>query len=149
MVLLHLLADQGPAYRKATTYALTFAACYVVWGTVAFLPLKRLDPVVVESQQEEDELEPLFLPFPFTEKQIQPLPYAGAEEEWQSFVKFNADEKLRKRVKDDLNLIVKKAAESNPYTKKWGKTGEGFQLGPSWLIMSFPERPPPEFIRWG
>lgn len=131
------------------TYAITAGVCYVVWASIAFLPLKRLDPLPSPKQDDEDEIEPLFLPFPFTEKQVQPLPYAGAEEEWQSFIKFSKDDKLRKRVKDDLISMVKKAAENNPYTKKWAKTGEGFQLGPSWLIISFPERPPPEFIRWG
>lgn len=131
------------------TWVFTASICYAVWASVAFLPLKNLDLDNLPKQEDEDDAEPLFLPFPFTVKQVQPLPYAGLEEEWQGFIKFSGDEKRRKRVKDELNMLVKKAAENNPYTKKWAEKGRGFQLGTSWLIISFPEKPPPEFVRWG
>lgn len=113
------------------------------------MPLKNLDLRGLPENDDDEEFEPFFIPFPFTETQVQPLPYAGAEEEWQDFVKFNADLAHRAKVKDDLNSLVKRAAENNPVTKKWETTGKGFQLGPSWLIISFPERPPPEFFRAG
>lgn len=122
--------------------------CLYIWDEIAWSPLKNLDPTSLPRDMEK-EVEPLFIPFPFTDRQVQPEPYAGAEEEWQSFVKFNKDTKLRQRVKHDLTVMVKKAAETNPFVKKWAKTGEGFRLGPTWLIISFPERPPPEFVRWG
>ncbi|KAF3764313.1 hypothetical protein M406DRAFT_330657 [Cryphonectria parasitica EP155] len=134
--------------RKAATYGMVAGVCLYVWDEIAFLPLKNLDTRPLPKGLEE-EVEPLFMPFPFTEKQVQPAPYAGAGEEWQSFIEFNKDDKLRQRVKDDLSTMVRKAAEKNNLLKKWTKTGEGFKLGPTWLIMTFPEKPPPEFIRWG
>lgn len=113
------------------------------------MPLKNLDLRGLPEPDDDEEVEPFFIPFPFTETQVQPLPYAGAEEEWQEFLKFNKDQAHRQKVKDDLSMLVKRAAENNPVTKKWGKSGKEFELGPSWLIISFPERPPPEFVRAG
>lgn len=130
-------------------FGFTAAVCFKIWGFVAFLPLKNLDLNNIPDTEDEEDLEPVFFPFPFTVKQIQPLPYAGAEEDWQGFVKFNKNDQLRQRVKDDLSILVRRAAEKNPLTKKWAKDEKDFQLGPSWLIISFPERPPPEFTRWG
>lgn len=135
--------------RKAAIYTITGVFCYYTWVYVATLPFKNLDLRGISETEEDEEIEPIFIPFPFTERQVQPLPYAGAEEEWQEFLKFNKDQVHRQKVKDDLSMLVKKAAESNPVTKKWGKNGKEFQLGPSWLIISFPERPPPEFFRAG
>lgn len=124
------------------------AVSLYVWDEVAFSPLKHLDDRPLPKGVEE-EVEPIFIPFPFTEKQVQPPPYAGAEEEWQSFITFSQNDKLRQRVKDDLSVLVKKAAEKNMIVRRWANKGEGFQLGPRWLIISFPERPPPEYVRWG
>ncbi|ROW04831.1 hypothetical protein VMCG_04805 [Cytospora schulzeri] len=135
--------------RKAAIYSITGIFCYYTWVYVATLPLKNLDLGNLPENDDDEEIEPFFIPFPFTETQVQPLPYAGAEEEWQDFLKFNKDQAHRDKVKDDLSMLVKRAAENNPVTKKWGKNGKEFQLGPSWLIISFPERPPPEFVRAG
>ncbi|KUI70072.1 hypothetical protein VM1G_06550 [Cytospora mali] len=135
--------------RKVAIYSITGVFCYYTWVYVATLPLKNLDLKSIPETEEDEEDEPFFIPFPFTETQVQPLPYAGAEEEWQEFLKFNKDQAHRQKVKDDLSMLVKKAAEHNPVTKNWGKNGKEFQLGPTWLIISFPERPPPEFIRAG
>lgn len=133
--------------RRVAISGLLGIGCYIVWANVAFYPLRNLDPL--DEEERNAPAEPLFFPFPFTTKQVIPLPYAGKEEEWQNFIKFNRDPKLRDRVKNDLIMMVKRAAEKNPYTKRWTKDGETFQLGPTWLIISFPERPPPEFIRTG
>lgn len=137
--------------RRVAFYGMVGAACYMVWDHITELPWRNFDPrpFPKEVLDPDEPVEPLFFPFPFTDKQVNPLPYAGAEEEWQSFIKFNSDKELRRRVKDDLTMLVKRAAEKNPVTRKWAKNGESFQLGPTWLIISFPERPPPEFVRTG
>lgn len=122
--------------------------CFYVWEYVTFLPVKNLDPGVIDKLPDDDEdLEALFIPFPFTDKKIQPPPYAGAEEEWQNFVKFSKDEKWRQRVKDDLKQIIKKAVENNHALKRWA--GSDLRVGPSWLVITFPTSPPPEFTRQG
>lgn len=137
-------------YRKLAVYMIVGGVCYIVWGGVMSKAMAKLEPgpLPFEAPPEKD-MEPIFLPIPFTGKQVTPLPYAGAEEEWKNFVKFNKDEKLKERVRNDLKMVVKRAAEKNPTTKRWAKNGESFQLGTAWLIMSFPERPPPEFVRTG
>lgn len=137
-------------HRRFAIYSLTGIICYYTWAYVATIPLRKLDlKNLPENDDDDEELDPFFIPFPFTETQVQPLPYAGAEEEWQEFLKFNRDSAHRQRVKDGLSMLVKKAAENNPVTKKWATKGKEFQLGPTWLIISFPERPPPEFVRAG
>lgn len=139
------------SFRRLAIYGMVGATCYLVWDHVIAMPWKNFDPrPFPKGVLDPDEpVEPLFLPFPFTDKLVVPLPYAGSDEEWQDFIKFNSDQKLRRRVKDDLTMLVKRAAEKNPITKKWAKEGESFQLGPAWLIMSFPQRPPAMFVRTG
>lgn len=100
----------------------------------------------IDDDEEED---PLFIPFPFTDKQVQPPPYAGKEEEWQSFVAFNNDRDHRNRAKHDLAMLVKKTAENNSQIKRWAKKDLELTLGPNWLIITYPDRPPPEFVRTG
>ncbi|KKY39772.1 hypothetical protein UCDDA912_g00197 [Diaporthe ampelina] len=100
----------------------------------------------IEKNDEEDAL---FIPFPFTDKQVQPPPYAGKEEEWQSFVAFNNDRDHRNRAKHDLAMLVKKTAENNSQIKRWAKKNMELKLGPNWLIITYPDRPPPEFVRTG
>lgn len=126
--------------------------CYYVWDYTIQLPLRNLDQKVweeMDKEEEEEPSEPWFIPFPFTEKKVQSPPYSGKGEEWQGFIEFNADEGRAEHVKDDLRLLVKKAAEKTSRTKKWANPKEGFRLGPSYLILTFPQWPPPEFIRWG
>lgn len=137
------------AYSKIAFYGIVASSCYLVWTRVLEQALAKYDPRPLPIPKSTEEPDPIFLPLPFTEKQVNSLPYAGAEEEWKNFIKFNKDEKLKQRVKNDLKMLVKRAAEKNPATKRWAKNGESFQVGAAWLIMSFPERPHPEFVRTG
>ncbi|KAK2598788.1 hypothetical protein N8I77_012175 [Diaporthe amygdali] len=135
--------------RKFFVYTSTALVCWYTWTTVINLPLKHLDMKDLPEVDEEEEEDPLFIPFPFTDKQVQPPPYAGKEEEWQSFVAFNNDREHRNRAKHDLAMLVKKTAENNAHIKRWGKQGMELKLGPNWLIITYPDRPPPEFVRTG
>ena len=47
----------------------------------------------------QEEVEPFFIPFPGTTKEIKPKPYRGSDPEWQEFVKFSKDQDLGKRVR--------------------------------------------------
>lgn len=98
---------------------------------------------------EKEEVEPMFIPLPFTVKQVKPPPYAGSGEEWQDFIKFNSDHERRKNVKNELRHLVKKSAEKNPIRGLLGPGNREFELGPSFLIYTYPAVPPPEYIRWG
>lgn len=47
-----------------------------------------------------DEDEPiLFLPFPFTTKEVRQLPYKGSDPEWATFIAVNKDQQLQKDIK--------------------------------------------------
>ena len=48
---------------------------------------------------EEEDMKPLFIPFPGTTKQLKPVPYRGSDPEWQEYIKFSQDQKLAKRVR--------------------------------------------------
>lgn len=123
--------------------------CWYTWTTIVTLPLRNLDLKDLPEIDQDDDEEPLFIPFPFTGKQIQPPPYAGKEEEWQSFVAFNNDLEHRNRAKHDLSMLVKRTAENNSQIKRWAKKDVKLELGPNWLIITYPDRPPPEFVRTG
>lgn len=91
----------------------------------------------------DEVVEPWFIPLPFTEEKVQPPPYAGNGEEWQGFVAFSNDRSRIKSVKQELRLIVKKGMERHPAVKG------NLKLGPSFLILTYPLRPPPEYKQWG
>ncbi|KAI3395267.1 hypothetical protein diail_1620 [Diaporthe ilicicola] len=74
---------------------------------------RHLDLKNLPEIDDEEEEDPFFIPFPFTDEKIQPPPYAGKEEEWQSFVAFNNDPEHRNRAKHDLAMLVKKTAEKS------------------------------------
>lgn len=47
-----------------------------------------------------DEDEPiLFLPFPFTTKEVRQPPYKGSDPEWATFIAVNKDQQLQKDIK--------------------------------------------------
>jgi hypothetical protein len=52
-----------------------------------------------EPPESEEEEKPLFIPFPGTTKQLEPIPYRGSDPEWQAFIKFSKDQELAKRVR--------------------------------------------------
>jgi hypothetical protein len=54
---------------------------------------------IPESELEEIDEKPLFIPFPGTTKQIPTRPYKGSDPEWQEFVKFSKNPELGKSVR--------------------------------------------------
>lgn len=78
--------------------------CYALYSSVVISPLIKWvddheDELSAEERKEMDELEPLFVAFPFTIKAVQPLPYAGTDPEWTEFVKLSKDDKLQRRIR--------------------------------------------------
>jgi hypothetical protein len=65
-----------------------------------FAPFDSLDPEELqEDDDEEEDLMPMFLPFPGTYKQLKPKPYAANDPEWKGFVKFSKDKEEAKRAR--------------------------------------------------
>lgn len=95
-------------------------------------------------EQLADEDEPLlFLPFPFTTKEVPQLPYKGSDPEWSTFVTLNKDQQLQKFVKLGLAQLIRRGVERNPaYVKVLG--GKNIQVKKFWLDIIYPPRPPPK-----
>ena len=83
--------------------------CWQVFATVVIDPLldwaeseweslSEKEKEEVESQAAEEGDHILFLPFPFTTKEVKQPPYKGSDPEWQTFLTVNKDPKLQKEV---------------------------------------------------
>ena len=104
-----------PILRKVRYALITAAVYYTLWQvymSVVIDPLldwaeNEWDSMSEQERQEferreaeeEDEDPILFLPFPFTTKEVKQLPYKGSDPEWTAFVKVNKDQKLQKEMK--------------------------------------------------
>ena len=108
-----------------------------------------------------DDDEPiLFLPFPFTTKEVKQPPYKGSDPEWEMFVKVNQDTKLQKEIKCRscrsyemcLHMLtcavgladeIKRGVEKNPaFVKLLG--GGAISVRKLWLDIIYPPAPPPK-----
>lgn len=54
---------------------------------------------IPDTELEDEEGKPFFIPFPGTTKQMKPKPYRGSDPEWQEFMKFSRDPDLAKSVR--------------------------------------------------
>lgn len=74
------------------------------WAEAEWDSLSEKEKQEIEEAEDEDEEgeEPLlFLPFPFTTKQIAQPPYRGSDPEWKEFVRVNKDDKKQKEIKSE------------------------------------------------
>ncbi|PNY28281.1 Uncharacterized protein TCAP_01785 [Tolypocladium capitatum] len=134
--------------------AFTTVALYVCWqifATVVFDPLldwadHEWDSLSEKEKKKMEELsgedEPiLFLPFPFTTKEVQQPPYKGSDPEWAMFLAVNKDQQLQKDIKLGLAEVIRRGVERNPaYIKLLG--GKDIKIKKLWLDIIYPPRPP-------
>ncbi|KAI9744422.1 MAG: hypothetical protein M1818_001951 [Claussenomyces sp. TS43310] len=132
----------------------TLVVCYTLLNRVLLSPLDRIADDLENSLDErtkkeldEEEIEPLFIPFPGTTRQVKPRPYRGNDPEWQEFIKFSKDPTLGKRVRDELAEIAKRTCEKSPALTY--RCGKDIKVRRHWLDIDFPQSPPPEFERSG
>jgi hypothetical protein len=70
------------------------------WAEAEWDSMSEKEKQQMEEQADDEEDEPiLFLPFPFTTKQIAQPPYKGTDPEWQEFLKVNKDPKKQSEIK--------------------------------------------------
>lgn len=84
---------------------LTYATLYAIFTTVVFSPLDKLDLDEETAKEMDDQGGSIFIPFPGTIKQVQPVPYRGSDPEWQEYVKFSKDPALGKRIRGMFRLF--------------------------------------------
>ncbi|KAF7550115.1 hypothetical protein G7046_g8121 [Stylonectria norvegica] len=139
--------------RRGLFTAIILYSCWQIFVTVVFDPLldwadteweTLSDKEKEEAHALQDEDEPiLFLPFPFTTKEVKQPPYKGSDPEWATFVKLNQDPKLQKSIKLGLAEEIKKGVEKNPaFVKLLG--GGTISIRKLWLDIIFPAAPPPK-----
>lgn len=114
--------------------------------TIVDLRLSKLDLDGLPNEEEEEE-ESLFIPFPGTEKRLPPHAYTGDDPEWKSYVKFAKDKEAGQRARGELAAICLKTASSHPVLV--AKFGKEMKIKRTWLDIDFPPFAPPEYERSG
>lgn len=154
--------------RKIRYALLSIAIYYTLWQvymTVVLDPLldwaenewesmSEKERQELEQEADDEDADPiLFLPFPFTTKEVKQLPYKGSDPEWAAFVKVNKDPKLQKQMKVKLAEGIRTAFDKNPVAVRL-LGGNPTKVKKIWLDILFPARPPPKhyvsglFIDW-
>lgn len=88
---------------------IAFYVCWQIFATVVFDPLldwadheweNLSDKEKREMEEMSDDDDPLlFLPFPFTTKEVKQPPYKGSDPEWLAFLAVNKDQQAQKDIK--------------------------------------------------
>ncbi|KAI1464357.1 uncharacterized protein F4812DRAFT_208643 [Daldinia caldariorum] len=107
----------------------------------------RLQDEEEEEDDEDEELDPFFIPLPFTTKMVPSKPYRSTDPEWEAFIKVNKDREKVRAIQSSLANFVRTTAARNPVLIK--KCGGDMQLGRYWLDVQYPSRPPPTYVRRG
>ncbi|KAH7256405.1 hypothetical protein BKA59DRAFT_72115 [Fusarium tricinctum] len=141
----------GVRIRRAIVTTIILYACWQIFITVVFDPIfdwadaeweALSDKEKEEAEADHDPDEPLlFLPFPFTTKEVKQPPYRGSDPEWQTFVKVSQDKKLLQDIKFGLANEIKRGVEKNPAFNKL--LGGEVAVRKFWLDIIFPPAPPP------
>ncbi|KAI1803584.1 hypothetical protein F4811DRAFT_524047 [Daldinia bambusicola] len=100
-----------------------------------------------EDEEDEEELDPFFIPLPFTTRMVPSAPYRSTDPEWTTFIKVNKDREKVRAIQSGLANLVRTTAVENPVLVR--KCGSDMQIGRYWLDVQYPSRPPPTFVRRG
>ncbi|KAH8897985.1 hypothetical protein GQ53DRAFT_742795 [Thozetella sp. PMI_491] len=152
VVIQRVKLSRGGRIKRALTVFVVSYSLFSLYETVVFGPLfKALDDYVEDDghdrDDDEEELEPFFIPLPFTTQQIDPIPYSGKDPEWQEFIKASKDKEFQQRIRQNLaGIVLNVASTSAMLTARFGKD---LKIRRSWMDVDYPYRPPPEFERAG
>ncbi|TDZ39953.1 hypothetical protein CTRI78_v010402 [Colletotrichum trifolii] len=103
--------------------------------------LSAAEKKALDEEMDEEEIEPWFIPFPFTTKRVTQPPYKATDPEWQQFVRISKDKKLQQQMRSDLADWVRVSIEAHPGIAT--RCGNAGKLRRYWLDIDFPYRPPP------
>jgi hypothetical protein len=71
------------------------------WADSEWESLSEKEKKEVENQASKEGNHILFLPFPFTTKEVEQPPYKGSDPEWQAFLTINKDSDLQKALRGE------------------------------------------------
>ncbi|EMR70931.1 hypothetical protein UCREL1_2029 [Eutypa lata UCREL1] len=97
-----------------------YYGCYQVYMSTVFgtlghwLDEQEAQMTEKERKELDDEVEPFFIPLPFTTHQVEPLPYRGSDPEWQAFIKVSKNPALIREIEVKLATICRMALEAHP-----------------------------------
>ncbi|KAK3937507.1 hypothetical protein QBC46DRAFT_267321 [Diplogelasinospora grovesii] len=138
-------------FTRLVHYSLISYGCFTIYKAVVLLPLARAleeaeknDPT---SQDELDELDSLFIPFPLTTRMLEPQPYSGSDPEWREFIKIAKNKELQTKIRQDIANIVLRASSNNPIIKM--RCGKDMKIRRHWMDIDYPYKAPPEYERSG
>ncbi|KAI1768161.1 hypothetical protein GGR53DRAFT_14748 [Hypoxylon sp. FL1150] len=131
-----------------------YYACYQIYtasvfGTISDRSDEETKQMTRKEREELEEnmLEPIFIPLPFTMKLVESPPFKNTDPEWQGFIKVNKNRELLRSIRNELAELVRKMAAANPRLVQI--CGSDMKLGKFWLDIQYPYRPPPMFVRKG
>lgn len=150
----------GFTWRKAVTWAVYLGLPYGFWLylnenidiQIEEIEAQEQKPGEWETQEddaEEDEFadeDSTFIPMTWPTKLPRSF-YKGSDPEWKEFVKVAKDKPRHKRLQDELVQLVFTGARQHPRVGM--AIGKDLKIGRYWLEISFPDGPPPEYVRSG
>lgn len=103
----------------------------------------------LEDDNDDDEYaseSSTFIPLTWATKQPRTF-YKGSDPEWQTFVSIARDKPRHAAIQSELVRMVYTGALQHAGIAR--QLGEDAQVGKYWLDISFPDGPPPEYVRSG
>lgn len=90
------------AHRNFIFAGCVYFVCYRVYTASVFNILSdwtdEQEKQMTSEELEEDLLEPILIPLPFTTRIVPSPPYKSTDPEWQAFVKLSKNKQLVRRV---------------------------------------------------
>ncbi|KAK3948981.1 hypothetical protein QBC32DRAFT_220730 [Pseudoneurospora amorphoporcata] len=109
--------------------------------------LDDLDAGRGHSEENDEEEDYIFIPFPLTEQKLKPEPYSARSTEWKEFVKFAQDQKRIEQVQGDIASLVLKMLKNQRILTN--HVGPDMTVKKAWLQAFYPLVAPPEYERYG
>ncbi|KAI0421764.1 hypothetical protein F5X98DRAFT_222046 [Xylaria grammica] len=139
---------------KPYSILLRVAACYAFYQIITRALVVMVDEAELELTEEErqeieeEEIEPMFIPFPGFTQTVESQPYRSTDPEWRAYVQVSRNQALLTSMRGGLADIVLRAVSSHPLLLP-KEDREDARVSKYWLDVQYPLRPPPTFLRQG
>ncbi|KAI0517162.1 hypothetical protein F5B22DRAFT_636081 [Xylaria bambusicola] len=125
-------------------------AFYEIVTRALIVLVKEVDIELTEEELQEledEEAEPLFIPFPGFTQTVEPVPFRSSDPEWREYIKVSRNQALLSSIRTNLAEMARRAvANDRQLTSRCGKDATVSRF---WLDVQYPLKPPPTFVRQG
>ncbi|KAJ2973453.1 hypothetical protein NUW58_g8933 [Xylaria curta] len=138
---------------KVSEVLVPLGACYVFYEILTRALVVLIDEADIElteeerKELEEDEDEPIFIPFPGFTYSVEPPPYQGTDPEWRAYIRVSQNRELLASIRGGLAEMARLAVAKHP--RLGARKGQDVRISKYWLDVQYPLRPPPTFVRKG